>query len=101
MKTRSLIVCDDALLETPKRVDLESFKSAEELELLNVKQLKELLTRNRVEYRGCLERAELLERATRLWRDHAKYKDGERRVSPVRLARRASRLHRSRSALQI
>ncbi|XP_026330027.1 E3 ubiquitin-protein ligase rififylin isoform X4 [Hyposmocoma kahamanoa] len=60
---------------TPKKVDLESFRSAQELELLNVKQLKELLTRNRVEYRGCLERAELLERATRLWRDHAQYRD--------------------------
>ncbi|XP_026330028.1 E3 ubiquitin-protein ligase rififylin isoform X5 [Hyposmocoma kahamanoa] len=70
---------DEPLLDdtpaTPKKVDLESFRSAQELELLNVKQLKELLTRNRVEYRGCLERAELLERATRLWRDHAQYRD--------------------------
>lgn len=76
---------------TPKKVDLESFRSAEELELLNVKQLKELLTRNRVEYRGCLERAELLERATRLWRDHAQYRDGQclrrgRRTPSVQLS---------------
>lgn len=77
--------------ETPKRVNLASFKTAEELELLNVKQLKELLTRNRVEYRGCLERAELLERATRLWRDHAKYKDGQCSVSMNRLRRPNSR----------
>lgn len=51
-------------------------RSAEELEALNVKQLKELLTRNRVAYHGCLERADLLERAKLLWRDHATYKDG-------------------------
>lgn len=77
----------DVVPETPKKVNLESFKSAEELEQLNVKQLKELLTRNRVEYRGCIERAELLERATRLWRDHAKYRDGQCRRRSRGLAR--------------
>lgn len=45
--------------------------------MLNVKQLKELLVRNRVEYRGCLERRDLLERAKTLWRNHAQYKDGK------------------------
>lgn len=45
--------------------------------MLNVKQLKELLVRNRVEYRGCLERKDLLERAKTLWRNHAQYCDGE------------------------
>lgn len=69
-----------AIPETPKHVTLDNFKSAEDLERLNVKQLKELLARNRVEYRGCLERTELLERATRLWRDHSKYKDGQCRA---------------------
>ncbi|KAJ8725334.1 hypothetical protein PYW08_003517 [Mythimna loreyi] len=60
---------------TPKQISLEQFSRASELDALNVKQLKELLVRNRVEYRGCLERRDLLERAKTLWRNHAQYKD--------------------------
>ncbi|CAG9585904.1 unnamed protein product [Danaus chrysippus] len=56
-------------------IHLSQFKLASELDALNVKQLKELLMRNRVEYKGCLERSDLLERAKMLWRDHDKYKD--------------------------
>ncbi|XP_052737453.1 E3 ubiquitin-protein ligase rififylin [Bicyclus anynana] len=59
----------------PETIALEHMKQMSELELLSAKQLKELLWRNRVEYRGCLERADLLERAKLLWRDHAQYKD--------------------------
>ncbi|KAG6457269.1 E3 ubiquitin-protein ligase rififylin [Manduca sexta] len=61
--------------ETPRHISLQQFKHMSELEALNVKQLKELLTRNRVEFRGCIERADLLERANTLWRDHARYRD--------------------------
>ncbi|KAL0893473.1 hypothetical protein ABMA27_013675 [Loxostege sticticalis] len=61
--------------DTPRHVTLENMRSASELDVLNVKQLKELLTRNRVAYTGCIERADLLERAKLLWRDHAAYKD--------------------------
>lgn len=60
----------------PKHISVEQFKDSSELELLNVKQLKELLTRNRVEYRGCLERDDLLLRAKTLWKNHQQYKDG-------------------------
>lgn len=67
----------------PAPVSLEQVRQAEELSALSVRQLKELLARNRVEYRGCLERADLLQRATTLWRDHAKYRDGEHRC-PIR-----------------
>ncbi|XP_039746519.1 E3 ubiquitin-protein ligase RNF34 isoform X2 [Pararge aegeria] len=59
----------------PAAVSLARLRRASELERLSAKQLKELLGRNRVQYRGCLERADLLERAKLLWRDHAKYKD--------------------------
>ncbi|XP_063974346.1 E3 ubiquitin-protein ligase RNF34 isoform X2 [Diachasmimorpha longicaudata] len=41
-----------------------------DLEYLNVKQLKDLLRRNRVDFRGCVERSELLDRASRLWDAH-------------------------------
>lgn len=61
--------------DTPRHITLEQFKQASQLEILSVKQLKELLTRNRVEYRGCLERADLLERAKTLWRNHQQFKD--------------------------
>ncbi|XP_072943614.1 E3 ubiquitin-protein ligase RNF34 [Epargyreus clarus] len=69
---------DEPLMDepgTPKQITLEQLKQPSDLDFLNVKQLKELLTRNRVEYRGCLERKDLLERAKILWQDHAKFKD--------------------------
>ncbi|KAJ0180213.1 hypothetical protein K1T71_003617 [Dendrolimus kikuchii] len=59
--------------DTPRHISLEQFKQESELEGLNVKQIKELLARNRVEFRGCLERADLLARAKMLWRDHHNY----------------------------
>ncbi|CAH0604482.1 unnamed protein product [Chrysodeixis includens] len=60
---------------TPQHINLEQFGEINDLEMLSVKQLKELLIRNRVEFRGCLERKDLLERAKTLWRNHAQYKD--------------------------
>ncbi|XP_026742712.1 E3 ubiquitin-protein ligase RNF34 isoform X3 [Trichoplusia ni] len=61
--------------DTPQHINLEQFGQISDLDMLNVKQLKELLIRNRVEFRGCLERKDLLERAKTLWRNHAQYKD--------------------------
>lgn len=58
-------------------INLDRFRRLSDLELLSGKQLKELLSRNRVEFRGCLERRDLLERAKMLWRDHAKFRDRE------------------------
>ncbi|CAG9769893.1 unnamed protein product [Ceutorhynchus assimilis] len=54
---------------------LEDFDNAENLSELSSKQLKILLSFNRVEYRGCIEKGELLERAQRLWEDNNKNKD--------------------------
>ncbi|CAH0718675.1 unnamed protein product, partial [Brenthis ino] len=56
-------------------VTLAAVRRASQLEQLSVRQLKALLARNRVEFRGCLERADLLQRARTLWREHAKYRD--------------------------
>lgn len=36
-----------------------------------MKQLKEILMLNRVDYKGCCEKEELKERVRRLWMDHA------------------------------
>lgn len=57
---------------------LDALQEAAQLDALSVRQLKELLTRNRVEYRGCLERADLLTRARMLYQDHKHYRHGER-----------------------
>ncbi|XP_066250475.1 E3 ubiquitin-protein ligase rififylin-like [Euwallacea similis] len=54
---------------------LEDFSKVEELNELTPKQLKILLTINRVEFRGCIEKEELLERARRLWEDNNRNKD--------------------------
>lgn len=58
----------------PKYPKLSDFNAVEELGDLSVKQLKELLTLNRVDYKGCVEKTELLDRATRLWNDSHQYK---------------------------
>jgi hypothetical protein len=47
------------------------------MENLTVKQLKELLALNRVDYRGCCEKPELMERVTRLWLENSETRKGE------------------------
>lgn len=60
-----------------KRIQLDDIKNLTEVENLNVKQLKELLILNRVDFKGCCERNELLERAKRLWRESTKSREGK------------------------
>ncbi|KAJ8978041.1 hypothetical protein NQ317_013569 [Molorchus minor] len=55
---------------TSKYPKLDDFGSAEELQNLSSKDLKILLTLNRVDFKGCVERSELLQRAERLWDDN-------------------------------
>ncbi|XP_060529445.1 E3 ubiquitin-protein ligase rififylin [Cylas formicarius] len=49
---------------------LDDFASSENLNQLSAKDLKILLTINRVDFKGCIEKGELLERAQRLWEDN-------------------------------
>jgi hypothetical protein len=58
-------------------ITLASIRSLEDMEKLTVKQLKELLSLNRVDYRGCCEKPELMERATRLWQENSQTRKGE------------------------
>ena len=58
-------------------VKLSDIKELSELEYLTVKQLKDLLSVNRVDFKGCVERCELLDRACRLWDEHRKSREGE------------------------
>lgn len=58
-------------------VKLSDITDVAGLEVLNVKQLKDLLTVNRVDFKGCVERSELLDKASRLWQQHAKSREGK------------------------
>ncbi|XP_014209861.1 E3 ubiquitin-protein ligase RNF34 isoform X2 [Copidosoma floridanum] len=53
-------------------VKLSDIKELSDLENLSPKQLKDLLSMNRVDFKGCVERCELLDRACRLWEEYKK-----------------------------
>lgn len=57
-----------------KRMTLNQLSKEEDIESLSVRQLKELLFTNYVDYKGCCERQELMERVRRLWLDYQKNK---------------------------
>ncbi|XP_028937544.1 E3 ubiquitin-protein ligase rififylin [Ornithorhynchus anatinus] len=52
-----------------RRASLSDLGREEDVEALSVRQLKEILARNFVNYKGCCEKWELMERVTRLFRD--------------------------------
>lgn len=52
-----------------KRASLELIEQPEDIENLSVKELKEILATNFVNYKGCCEKVELLERVKLLWLD--------------------------------
>ncbi|EDW01721.1 uncharacterized protein LOC6560563 [Drosophila grimshawi] len=49
-------------------LNLEDIEDLKDLENLTVKQLKEVLMLHRVDYKGCCEKQELLDRVSRLWK---------------------------------
>ncbi|XP_032901841.1 E3 ubiquitin-protein ligase rififylin isoform X2 [Amblyraja radiata] len=51
------------------RASLSDLTSVEDIEGLSVRQLKEILARNFVNYKGCCEKWELMERVTRLYNE--------------------------------
>ncbi|CAJ1066348.1 E3 ubiquitin-protein ligase rififylin [Xyrichtys novacula] len=52
-----------------RRASLSDLSSVDDIEALSVRQLKEILARNFVNYKGCCEKWELMERVTRLYQD--------------------------------
>uniref|UniRef100_A0A672H0F3 RING-type E3 ubiquitin transferase n=1 Tax=Salarias fasciatus TaxID=181472 RepID=A0A672H0F3_SALFA len=52
-----------------RRASLSDLSCEDDIEALSVRQLKEILARNFVDYKGCCEKWELMERVTRLYRD--------------------------------
>ncbi|XP_046891350.1 E3 ubiquitin-protein ligase rififylin isoform X2 [Hypomesus transpacificus] len=59
----------EEVLAPGRRASLSDLASAEDIEALSVRQLKEILARNFVNYKGCCEKWELMERVTRLYHD--------------------------------
>ncbi|KAM4566123.1 E3 ubiquitin-protein ligase rififylin isoform 1-T2 [Odontesthes bonariensis] len=52
-----------------RRASLSDLSCLEDIEALSVRQLKEILARNFVDYKGCCEKWELMERVRRLYQD--------------------------------
>ncbi|XP_015784756.1 E3 ubiquitin-protein ligase RNF34 [Tetranychus urticae] len=52
-----------------KPFNIADLTSEEQIRDLSIRQIKLLLTRNFVDFKGCCEKEELLEKAIRLWRD--------------------------------
>uniref|UniRef100_A0A8B9K6T2 Zgc:171740 n=1 Tax=Astyanax mexicanus TaxID=7994 RepID=A0A8B9K6T2_ASTMX len=52
-----------------RRASLSDLSSVQDIEGLSVRQLKEILARNFVNFKGCCEKWELMERVTRLFND--------------------------------
>lgn len=63
-------------LQRPDIIKLSDINTLLELECLSAKQLKNLLNTNRVDYKGCIERCELLDKASRLWEQYKRSKTG-------------------------
>jgi len=62
-------------MQPRKFPQLLDFQSENELHELSVRELKEILFLNRVDFKGCVEKTELLERVIRLWQDAISHKD--------------------------
>ncbi|XP_029468963.1 E3 ubiquitin-protein ligase rififylin [Rhinatrema bivittatum] len=57
------------ILVPGRRASLSDIVNVEDIEALTVRQLKEILARNFVNYKGCCEKWELMERVTRLYHE--------------------------------
>ena len=57
-----------------RRAQLDDISTETDIESLTVRQLKELLVNNFVNFKGCVEKPELVERVRRLWRDYCRNK---------------------------
>lgn len=67
--------CDnnDSVVQPPKhRVALSDITSCTDIDALTIRQLKVLLVNNYVDFKGCCEKQELVERVQELWADHKK-----------------------------
>lgn len=77
-QTSQVIIENVEDLQTTHRkgMTLDEIENESDLQTLTVRQLKELLVRNYVDYKGCCEKPELLDRVQRLWRQHRSKPEG-------------------------
>ena len=68
------------------RASLSDLSAARDIESLSVRQLKEILARNFVNYSGCCEKWELVERVGRLYRETEENRRSSGCRRPVRSA---------------
>lgn len=52
----------------------------DDIETLSVRQMKEVLVNNFVDYKGCVEKTELQQRVVRLWKEHQNNKQKSKSV---------------------
>ncbi|XP_011861872.1 PREDICTED: E3 ubiquitin-protein ligase RNF34 [Vollenhovia emeryi] len=80
----------DMVTEIPMwsdKVQLSDIKEASELEYLSIKQLKNLLSTNRVDYKGCIERQDLLNKVSRLWQEYSQSRKDVEKLSEEELCK--------------
>ncbi|KAF4086163.1 hypothetical protein AMELA_G00103070 [Ameiurus melas] len=73
----------DEALPLGRRASLSDISSVEDIEALTVRQLKEILARNFVNYKGCCEKWELMERVTRLYNDQKDLQNLDSTAAPT------------------
>lgn len=67
--------------DVKRRASLSDLKSIQDIDDLTNKQIKEILTRNFVDYKGCFERSELVDKLRRLFVSHYKNKLREQEIN--------------------
>ena len=72
------------VLDTSGIGSIEELSDESQIDLLSVRQLKTILQRNCIDYRGCVEKSELMERVHRLYQDKLKQKGINLQYPPFR-----------------
>ncbi|XP_074601193.1 E3 ubiquitin-protein ligase RNF34-like [Brevipalpus obovatus] len=68
-ENKSSNISDDSSSNDYKLFNIEDLENEEQIQELTVRQIKLLLARNFVDFKGCCEKEELLKKAIRLWRE--------------------------------
>lgn len=71
----------DSNNKTNRRASISDIKSVKDCEELNIKQIKEILSFNFVDYRGCFEKSELVEKLKLLYVSYDKNKKAENEIN--------------------
>jgi hypothetical protein len=67
--------------QTKRRASLSDIKFEDDIENLNIKQIKEILANNFVEYKGCCEKKELVDKLKQLYKSNLENKQKEKEIN--------------------